>query len=184
MSDDVIPKYITKLFEIGKKSELKKYSRTISITLKDFASLICNCNTIGYIHQIRYKDFIPQHLILTEKDRNALGSTKVGQKPESDALTAINKMGQIFIDRKYLIAHLFHNFLKWHLFFFDQRDFEAQMENHWKEGSHIHFVNYLWTQYRINTIDDLFDNRNFSRGDTLHIRFENPDQYESQHLFT
>ena len=184
MSDDVIPKYITKLFEIKKKSELKKYSRTISITLKDFVSLICNCNAIGYNHQIRTKVFTPQHLILTEKDRNALGSAEVGQKIEGDALTAINKMRQIFIDRKCLIAHLFHNFLYWHLFFFDQRDFEAQMENHWKEGSHIHFVNYLWTQYRINTIDDSFDDRNFSISDKLHIRFVNPHEYENQHLFT
>jgi len=182
MRDDVIPEYLKKLFEIETKSELEKYSRTISITLKNFVSLTCNCNIIGYNHQRRYHDFTPQHLILTEKDRNAIGSASVG-KLEGDAKTAWNKIRHMFIDRRCLIAHSFHNFLKWHLFYFDQRDFETQMENHWREGAHIHFFNYLWTQYRIGTIDDMFDNRNFSISDKLHIRFINPDEYESRSLY-
>lgn len=182
MSNDIIPKYITRLFEIEKKSELKKYSRTISITLKDFTNFICNCNMIGYIHQRRSKNFEPEHLFPTKKDIDALASAKEGQKLEGDALTAKNKMQQIFIDRRCLITHLFHNYLKWHLFYFDQRDLGIFTKNHWKKGSHIHFVNYLWPQYRIDIVDNLIDDPSFSINDKLHIRFVNPDQYESQYF--
>lgn len=182
MINEVVPKYLKNLLEISTKSELKKYSRTISINLRDFANLICNCHTLGYNHQIRYHDFVPQHLIPTEKDRDAIGSAS-GGKLEGNAKTAWNKIRQIFTDRRCLIAHVFYNATKWHLFYFDQRDFETQTKNHWKEGSHIHFVNFLWTQYNINTINDIFDNCKTSISGKLHIRFVNPSDYESRSLF-
>ena len=85
MNDDVNPKYITRLFEIKKKSELEKYSRTITIILKDFVSLIDNCDTIGYIHKRRTKIITPQHHMLTKTDKKALGHTNVEQTLQCDA---------------------------------------------------------------------------------------------------
>ena len=33
---------------------------------------------------------------------------------------------------------------EWHLFYFNHRDEIPSDRNHWKNGSHVHFVNWLW----------------------------------------
>jgi len=63
------------------------------------------------------------------------------------------KVDQSFFERKIVIFHLFidltakdkNNLLyKWHLITFSENDTDVLENNHWSEGQHIHFINYLW----------------------------------------
>jgi len=167
-----VPEYLQRMLEIEKKSELEKYSKNITITQEDFARLVFNSYAIGYNHRIKYHDFVPSHLVPTDEERKALRSSKVGESLKGSAKKFVTKVSAIFNERRYLVAHIFHNENKWHLFYFDQRDIENMRGNHWKKGVHIHFVNYLWPCYNINKLWENFDKEDASAGDKLHIRFQ------------
>ena len=167
-----VPEYLQKMLEIDKKSELEKYCKSIVITQEDFARLVLSSHTMGYLHQIKYHDFVPSHLWPTDEERNALGLSKAGESLSAPAKKFVSKISEIFNERRYLVAHIFYNQNKWHLFYFDQRDMENMRGNHWKEGVHVHFVNYLWPNYDINKLWENFDKKDASAGDKLHIRFQ------------
>ena len=167
-----VPEYLCKMLEIEKKSDLEKYCKKIVIPQEGLVKLIYCSNKIGYLHQIKYNNFVPPHLKTTDKEIKALASSdKAGETLKGDAKKFVNKISQTFKERRYLVAHIFYNAEKWHLFYFDQRDMEEMRGNHWKEGSHIHFVNYLWPQYSINELWKIFDEANAKVGDKLHIRY-------------
>lgn len=166
-----VPEYLGEMLEIEKKSELDKYCRKIVIPQEDLVKLIHCSWKIGYIHKIKYNDFVPSHLKPTDKERKALSASKVGETLEGDGKKYFSKISQIFEQRRYLVAHIFYNKEKWHLFYFDQRDMEEMKGNHWKEGSHIHFVNYLWPQYSINELWKIFDEASAKVSSKLHLRY-------------
>ncbi|MDP8230433.1 MAG: hypothetical protein P9L93_04935 [Candidatus Gorgyraea atricola] len=170
-----VPEYLKKLLEIEEKVKLKRYCNDIIVTQEDFVKLITNCYKIGYLHQIKHHDFVSSHLHPSEKEKDALASVTVGERITGDAKKFMNKISQIFKERRYLVAHIFFNEKKWHMFYFDQRDAESQRKNHWKKGAHIHFVNYLWPQYDLNKLWEIFDMANASAGGKLHIKFEGQD---------
>ncbi len=170
--DSEVPEYLTKLLMITKKSKLKKYCRDITIFQEDFVKLIVNSDKIRYTHQRKYHDFIPSHLHPTDEERSALTSATVGERLEGGAKKFINKIKQIFEQRRYLVAHVFFNRERWHLFYFDQKDMGYMIKNHWKEGMHIHFVNYLWPQYDIKELWELFNRADATAGGKLHIRYK------------
>jgi hypothetical protein len=84
----------------------------------------------------------------------------------------VRKINQIFKDRRLLVSHLFSNPNRWHLFYFDQRDTQKDRQNHWKRGSHIHFVNDLWPGYDPQKLWDVFSRADASAGGKLHIPFK------------
>jgi len=69
----------------------------------------------------------------------------------------------------------------WHFFQFDQRDLEDE-QNHWKEGAHIHFLNWLWPNYDTKTLWANFTSGRAKMNDSLHVRYfdaarqEKPDR--------
>ena len=165
---------LRKLFEIDKKSELEKYCRDLILTKEDFAGLVYNCGRIGYLHDIKSQDFVPKHLAPSDDEVASLSSVKVGQELPDKAKKFARKLSQIFKDRRFLVAHIFYNQQKWHIFFFDQRDMEDKAPNHWKEGPHVHFVNHLWPEYDPTDLWEVFNRSNASVGGKLHIRFLDP----------
>lgn len=108
-----------------------------------------------------------------------MSSVTVGETLAGDALKFITKITEGLEERRYLVAHVFFNAEKWHLFYFDQKDFGHLRKQHWKEGTHIHFVNYLWPQYSIERLWEVFNARDASVGGKLHIRYEYPPEGES-----
>ena len=179
INESEVPEYLRKMLEIEKKSELKKYCKKIVITKEDLVKLITNCYKIGYFHQIKYNDFLPPNLEPTDKERQAISSLKTGEILTGDAKKFANKLFQLFKQRRYLVAHIFYNKEKWHLFYFDQKDMEEMKGNHWQEGSHIHFVNYLWPQYNIDELWKIFDDSSATVGGKLHIRYKHQERYIS-----
>jgi hypothetical protein len=159
-----VPTYLVELLSFKSKAELEKYSREIEITSHDFAVLVWNAGSIGYKHIIQHHDFQPKHLQPTDADITALHN--------NNAQPFMRKISQIFKDRRLLVSHIFYNSARWHLFYFDQRDTDEDRKNHWKRGSHIHFVNDLWPGYDPEKLWDIFSRADASAGGKLHIPFK------------
>jgi hypothetical protein len=159
-----VPDYLQKLLSIEKKSELEKFCRGITITLEDLVMLIVNSGMIGYMHLRDHHEFVPKHLPPSDEELNALFDSHVGEKLTGSAKKCVNKVSQIFKERRYLSLHVFLNAQKWHLFYFDQNSVQGL---HWKHGAHIHFVNYLCID--INNCCDDFDK---VESVSLHIRYK------------
>ncbi|MDO8580041.1 MAG: hypothetical protein Q7S13_01005 [Candidatus Omnitrophota bacterium] len=164
---------IMSLFDIPKKKELIKFAKEIIIQKGAFASVIfaAEDQLLPYLHQISYRDYVPQHLKPTDAEREALSRNGVGEI-KGDALKFVSKVSQIFEDRKYLVGHLFYSpdLSKWHFFYFSQRDWDNR-DNHWEQGSHIHFINYLWN-LDVKKLWGEFINEGKIPGGALHIRFQ------------
>jgi len=160
-----VPSNLVRLFEIEKKSELESYSKTLEINDRDFVELVMNCHQLGYKHFRKHKEFVPDHLNLSDD----LKSIKTNPKKVMRTISAI------FDARKYISAHLFIDQTsqsRWHLFYFDFNDLRHDEESHWIGGSHAHFVNYLWPQHSPKDLFDNFENRKTNISGKLHIRFK------------
>ena len=167
-----VPAYLVELLSIDNKAALEKYSRKIEITGHDFAVLVWNAGSLGYYHAIQHHDFQPEHLQPTDADIAGLRS--------KNAQPFMRKINQIFKDRRLLVSHLFYNSARWHLFYFDQRDTDEDPQNHWKRGSHIHFVNDLWPGYDPQKLWDIFSQADASVGGKLHIPFKRTEYGERE----
>jgi len=175
-----IPDYLVELLSIGKKRDLEKFAKKLEIKQRDLVVLIYNAHKIGYLHQIKYKDFQPKNLWPTKEEISGLGKKNSDGKISDEGQKCIRKMGQLFEQRRYLVAHIFYNPNRWHLFYFDQRDTDNRNPNHWNCGSHIHFVNDLWPSYDPTDLWKVFDQADASVGGKLHIRFKS-ERVEEQH---
>lgn len=159
------PAYLVEFLSIKNKAELIKYSRKMEITSHDFAILVWNAARIGYQHAIQHHEFRPEHLEPTDTDIAGLRNKNAG--------SFMRKISQILKDRRILVSHMFRNSTRWHLFYFDQRDREEGPQNHWKRGTHIHFVNDLWPGYDPEKLWDIFSRADASVGGKLHIPMKN-----------
>jgi hypothetical protein len=164
-----VPGYLQKLLSIEKKTELKKYCRDITISMDDFTMLIVNSSVIGYVHWSEHPEYVPEHLLYSDEELDALFDSPIGKKLTGKAEKCVNKISQTFKERRCLSLHLFSNIndYTWHLFFFDQNSVSG---THWKYGAHMHFVNHLWSNLNFNNdLDDFKKIENMS----LHIRCRN-----------
>jgi hypothetical protein len=61
---------VLQLFTISRKSDLRKHCRSQVILGRDLSNVIlaCEAGELPWRHKIRYGDFIPKHLELTEDD--------------------------------------------------------------------------------------------------------------------
>jgi len=165
---------LLKIFEFDKKRELEKYCRSAVITRSDFANLVlvCELHGVPFLHQISYRDIVPEHMKPSHSEHKALTDNGVGPLgPE--AAKAVRKMAQIFEERRNLVGHMFYSqdLTKWHFFCFDLRDVEERRPNHWKGGSHVHFMNWLWPNQNAQSVWSEFVTGNYKPGSSIHLRF-------------
>jgi hypothetical protein len=164
---------LLQLLAFDKKRELEQYCREIVIDSSAFADFIlaCEFGQFPFLHMIHYQDHVPEHLHLRDKDLAALSASPVGPL-QPGAQKAVRKMSQMFRERRYLVGHMFYvpDLSRWHFFQFDQRDMEDD-ENHWKEGAHIHFLNWLWPNYDAKTLWANFTSGKAKMNDSLHVRY-------------
>jgi hypothetical protein len=76
MPQDTLGDLIT-LFTIEKKQALKQHSRIATITRADLASFILTAQAgeLPWRHLAHHRNFVPEHLSLTDKDLAALATT-------------------------------------------------------------------------------------------------------------
>jgi hypothetical protein len=170
-----------KLFTFDKKRELEKHCRDLVIHSGDFVDFIlaCELGSVPFLHQIHYRDHVPEHLHLNDQDTAALAANAVGPL-QPGAQKAVRKLGQMFKDRKYLVGHIFYvpDLTEWHFFQFDQRDLEDERGNHWKKGAHVHFLNWLWPNYDAKTLWESFTSGKAKINDSLHVRYLDTVRHE------
>jgi len=167
------PESLLKIFAFDKKKDLEKHCKDTTIHQADFVAFIwaCEDNKLPWKHQILSRSFAPKHLEPTKEDFLALFANGVGEL-KGKAAKVVKKTQQLFVDRRYLVGHIFynHDFSNWHFLYFDQRDFEA-FGNHWEHGPHIHLLNHLWPNLDGQILWESFSSGNVKLNGSLHIRF-------------
>lgn len=69
-----------KLFSFDKKRDVEKYCRDLVIDSSDFANFIIasEVGVLPWLHKIHYRDHVPEHLHLTDRDTAAIAANPVG----------------------------------------------------------------------------------------------------------
>jgi hypothetical protein len=165
---------LMKLFSFEKKKDLERYCRDLTIRSEDFFALVlaCESSRVPFAHEITYRDKVPAHLVPSDFEIEALKGTPAGTVLTGDAAKAARKRSHSFEERRYLVGHMFcaTDLSRWHFFCFDQRDLEIE-GNHWKEGSHVHFVNWLWPGQDPKSLWSNFVTEDDRPGGAIHLRF-------------
>lgn len=168
---------IYSLFEADSLKDVKRVASEITVSSDDIYQLIClaNANIVEfpYKHASKFHEEIPKDLALTEKNMAAISNAPVGPF-DKGSKKAINKLLQMPLQSKRTMGHLFYNpdHTYWHLFYFDIRD-TREGENHWKGGSHIHYVSFLWPNLSCSVAWEKFcKSGKKDMGKDLHIKFK------------
>jgi hypothetical protein len=168
---------LMKLFTFPTKSELEKHARALTIHISDFVQLVQMCELASepFEHHRFHRDRVPGHLTLSDVERNTLFTSEVGVPLTGKAVTAVNKISQLFKERRHISGHMFitPDHTKWYCFYFDQRDVDRD-DQHWQHGPHIHFVNYLWPKLTAQGVWDEIQSDKPKLRDSLHIRWSHP----------
>ena len=197
-----------KVFTFSKKRALERYCRDTTVYGCDFANVIVACEdgVLPFRHRIHYSDIVPKHLVPTDASLGAVSRNSVGPL-DREGRKAARKIFALFDERRWLVGHILEgarratggrdpattspevpatvqrrrfsaDMHEWHFFCpFDQRDTAARA-NHWKGGSHIHLVNWLWPNLDLRSVWRDFVRKNERPPQALHLRYndEPPDQ--------
>lgn len=160
-----IPGIFNELFTKNKKNEIEAFFRNKSITSNDLALFIMNHNQIGFSHKSIFKQYRPEQLKIKPEEKLLIPlNTAEGQKVR-------RKMITMFEQRKHVHAHFFQKETIWYCFFWDFKDIQGKpFNNHWSNGSHIHFVSSHWG-LKLDDVLDQFQEKKISLP-KLHIKFE------------
>ncbi len=170
-----VPDKFKNLFQITRKAKAEQYARQIVISEYDLFLLIHNCSQIRFAHRSKFKQYVPEHLRVSDTDRDEMktGNPKKMMKRVSSGL----------LERKYIHVHLFEFSSDWHCFYFTHQDIEPTSANHWKHGCHLHYISHLWPGLKKKWIWSKFSKRSTDILGSLHIRFEPfefPDPFEGK----
>ena len=138
------PQNLERLFSLTSKVDVKRCAASMVVSGEDLFQMITRCSEIGYVHRPRFATRQPDHLTPTRTE--IAGLALRDRSPEQLELQnrVVRKLRQIFEERTLTAFHFFFAPERWHLIFFTQKDARRISENHWSEGPHIHFINYLW----------------------------------------
>lgn len=171
-----VPLNILRLLALEKKSKVISLSKTLVITEEEFSRLVLFYGTANYQYRFLSREYRPPGTDLTPEEHASLSQRPENQN-KAEFSKAIRKFKRVFEERKFRYAHLFRVGPKWHAFYFTYEDRADGRPGHGNLGPHLHFVNYLWPEYKLENMESaLFDERH-TRVDGVHIRFE-PRQRE------
>ena len=162
--------HLRTLLSISTKRELKRFSRDVVVTRREFSVLVFNANALGYVHNLQYHEFRPADAHLSKSDFDALHEPP-GEQRTRNLRRFLGRVNRLFHQRRLFTAHIFINSERWHVFYFDQRDLQLS-DNHWRHGSHIHFVNFLWPNYNPADIWTVLKRAETDINGALHIRYD------------
>lgn len=162
-----------RIFNCRRKRDLERLCRATTLYGHDLFGLILSAGTptFPYLHHSHAADFVPEHLEPSDNDLRTMSTAKVGTMAPEVA-KAFGKIDQIFVERRQVVGHMFHtpNLYTWHFFYFDQRDANPR-RNHWKGGSHIHLINFLWPGRSAESVWREFTDAKAEMRDSLHVPF-------------
>ncbi|CBW25937.1 hypothetical protein BMS_1053 [Halobacteriovorax marinus SJ] len=169
ISENGVPNVFIELFELTRKRDVKKYCKELKITERDLFLLIMNSEQIGFSHSSKHNSFVPEHHIYDKDEMNKLSDKESCSKTRKKVMS---KISGTFRERRNVSCHLFHNGAMWHCFYFSYEDSQnmPNKKQHWKHGTHIHYISYIWNDAK----DDLWqalDKRKIS-STNFHISFD------------
>lgn len=143
IKEEGVPSLFIDLFDKVKKNDVKKICKNLKITERDLFLLIVNSEQIGFSHSSKHLSFIPDHHHYEKGDINKLADTQECPKIRKKMMS---KISGAFNERKNISCHLFQNGIMWHCFYFSYEDSlnMPSVKQHWKFGTHIHYVSYIW----------------------------------------
>jgi len=167
---------ISKIFDCKRKTELEKLCKNIKIPKRDFADFIIGSEAglTRLNHIMQYLDYYDPKV---EERKKYWNSIELNTEPNSkEHMNAFNRLIKIYELRQYRVGHMFfskereHPIKEWHFIFFEIKELHGQ-DNHWINGQHIHFTNYLWPNLYCQNIWDDFIERKIFPKQKLHISF-------------
>ena len=168
INSEGIPEKLKTLLSFTKKSKLVVYCKRIQISEDELFLLIHNCSQIGFKHQSRFTQFVPPSRKLLDSD--------IADMKQGNTSKFTSKIHRIFEERKNYMVHLFERSKEWHCFYYTYKDMDDK--SHWRLGPHLHYVSYLWPNYRKRQVWESFDKRTINiQG--VHIKLE-PSVIDSQ----
>lgn len=152
------------LFSLKRVKDVKAFISANTLTLEELSRAVYSAHLEGYRHSLRNIEHMPEFL----QGRSDELRTHLR---EGNGKKVCGLIGAMFDQRKISVTHLFLKENMWHIIYFSQNDIETNERNHWKFGSHVHFVNYLWNQYTIQDVWEILSGRQHgSLGE--HYRFK------------
>ncbi|MGA2659463.1 MAG: hypothetical protein ABSH34_18310 [Verrucomicrobiota bacterium] len=161
------PENIRHLFSLTTKAAVTKYAQKLVLDSNDLVCAILYAELGGYAHFRGHDEWQPQDAQLTQDDMDIVRKEKTG----AELGKFVGKLNNLFRTRKHLSAHFFIKPGRWHLFYFTFDDMTERKPNHWKHGRHLHFINDLWPQYKLEQMEArLFGQRKTLIEGSFHIR--------------
>lgn len=153
---------------------MEKYCRELVVARDQLVELFLNGhagNTGRFAYAVHFQQYHPGSLRPTDAERAALAENGLGPL-KGKALKLITKVTQMFKDRRLLAVHLFYSADRkyWHMIYFDQRD-NAEMDNHWQHGPHIHYSSELFTTAPLQEIWANATSEQATFPPSVHIRY-------------
>jgi hypothetical protein len=148
LADEPDLRPVLELLNATTKAEAEKLADALVLEERALSYLIlgAQAGALGdYSHSAYFDHETPRHLRPAETELAALGRTGVGRIIDRQALKAIRKIEQTFVERRMLAAHIFYTPCQrfWHLFHFRQQDLKDR-DSHWIGGRHIHYTSDLF----------------------------------------
>jgi hypothetical protein len=168
---------IAGIMQCKTKHDLEKYCRKLILRQIDFSLALLGAHAGAfepYEYAKCFREWVPDHLNLTDDNLGAIGANGIGPLGKA-AQKTMNKVSQIFQDRRMLAAHLFYtpDHACWDLFYFDQRD-HAEHGNHWQYGPHIHLISWHWPNLELADVWERIQRGDANFPNKIHLRFEKP----------
>jgi hypothetical protein len=163
------------MLNISSKRKLEQHCKRLVVHQQDLVALILAAQH-GVLAPYKYANHfsrdVPANLVPNEAESQALSPNGVGPFRSRGASKFASKVFQLFREQRALAAHLFFTPSRryWHLFLFDNRD-TAEHRNHWKHGSHIHFVSDLWPNLSFESAWEQVKSGELAFPSKLHIRY-------------
>lgn len=171
--------HLSSLIEIlnfKSKKDLDRHCRNIVVYQQDLFWLILAAQH-GVFHPYKYANHfernVSQNIYPNELEQQAIRENGTGEFTTKLATKFSTKIFQMFREQRALAAHLFYtpDHRYWHLFYFDNRD-TSDVKNHWKHGSHIHYVSDLWPEITMSTVWQQVTNGQLYFPNKMHIRYK------------
>lgn len=147
-----IPEKLKTILQFTKKSKAVAYCKRIRISEDELFLLVHNCSQIGFAHRSKFAEFVPKSREVSDSD--------IAEMKQGNPRKFLNKVKRIFEERKRNHVHFFEKGKEWHCFYYSYKDMESGEKRHWKLGSHLHYVSYLWPDLRKRQVWEAFDKRN------------------------
>ncbi len=164
-----VARHLSDLIRAASKKEAKRIIREVVVTQQEFVDLMFNCGDLRLAHRKKHRQFIPDHLKLSDEDRDAFFGNGVGTMSQG-AQRVLRKVRSTFAERRCLSVHLFEGVGVWHCFWLTYEDARPDRRNHWRAGPHVHYLSHLFSRQTPDEVWSSFDARSVPISGE-HIRF-------------